>query len=60
MLSYISEQPWCKRLRRKMLNTSDGHELYRQFGFKELAHPTFIMEDYRPDIHLGYKTETNN
>ena len=37
MLSYISEQPWCKRLRRKMLNTSDGHVLYRQFGFKELA-----------------------
>jgi len=43
-----------------MLNTSDGHGLYRQFGFKELAHPTFIMEDYKPDIHLGYKSETNN
>ena len=57
MLSYIMEQPWSKRLRRTMLNTSDGHGLYRQFGFKELAYPTFIMEIHRPDIHLEFSGE---
>src|SRR5690606_28161928 len=31
MLTYITEQPWFRRLRRKMLNTSDAHGLYRQF-----------------------------
>jgi GNAT superfamily N-acetyltransferase len=30
MLSFIFDQPWSKRLRRKMLNTSDGHGLYSQ------------------------------
>src|SRR5882757_9870958 len=44
MLSFIIDQPWSKRLRRKMLNTSDGHGLYRQFGFKELGQPTYVME----------------
>ena len=57
MLSFILNEPWSKRLRRKMLNTSDGHGLYRQFGFKELAHPTYIMEDYQPNIHLEYQNE---
>ena len=59
MLAYILEQPWSKRLRRKMLNTSDGHGLYSQFGFKELAHPTYIMEIYQPDVHLAYKEDSN-
>ena len=52
MLSHIMEQPWSKRLRRKMLNTSDAHGLYRQFQFKELATPSNIMEIVNADIHL--------
>src|SRR5689334_23693191 len=36
MLSHILEQAWAKRLRRIMLGTSDAHELYRQFQFKDL------------------------
>ena len=48
MLSFILDQPWSKRLRRKMLNTRDGHGLYRQFGFKELANPTYVMEVHQP------------
>jgi N-acetylglutamate synthase-like GNAT family acetyltransferase len=60
MLAYILGQPWSKRLRRKMLSTSTGHGLYRQFGFKELAHPTDIMEIYQPGIYLQYKEEKNN
>jgi GNAT superfamily N-acetyltransferase len=52
MLSYILEQPWSKRLRRKMLNTSDAHGLYRQFQFTELAKPGNIMEIANPGIYL--------
>lgn len=55
ILSSILEQPWSKRLRRKMLNTSDAHGLYRQFQFKEPANPSGIMEVYNPGIHLQYK-----
>lgn len=60
MLAHIIDQPWSKRLRRKMLNTRDGHSLYRQFGFKELAHPSYIMEVYQPNIHLEYKNDATN
>jgi len=57
MLSFIIDQPWSKRLRRKMLNTSDGHGLYSQFGFTQLAQPTYIMEVYQPGIHLTTNEE---
>jgi len=57
MLSYILEQPWSKRLRRKMLNTSDAHGLYRQFQFKDLTNPSYILEIYNPDIHLQYNIQ---
>lgn len=56
MLSHLTEQDWTKRLRRIMLNTSDAQGLYRQFEFKDLANPTFILEVYRPDIHLQFET----
>ena len=55
MLSYILEQPWSRRLRRKMLSTSDAHGLYRQFQFKELTNPSCVLEIYNPHIHLQYK-----
>jgi GNAT superfamily N-acetyltransferase len=57
LLSHILEQPWSKRLRRKMLNTSDAHGLYRQFQFKDLARPSNILEISNPDIHLQYNEE---
>jgi GNAT superfamily N-acetyltransferase len=57
MLSHILEQPWCKRLRRMMLNTSDAHGLYRQFQFKDLANPSRILEIYNPNAHFQYKGE---
>ena len=57
MLSYILEQSWSKRLRRKMLNTSDAHGLYRQFQFKDLANPSYILEIYNPNVHLQYNEE---
>lgn len=52
MLSHILEQPWSKRLRRKMLNTSDAHGLYHQFQFRDLKTPGNILEIVNPDIHL--------
>jgi GNAT superfamily N-acetyltransferase len=55
MLSFIFDQSWYKRLRRVMLNTSTAHGLYRPFGFKELTQPDYLMEVYRPDVHLEYK-----
>jgi len=60
MLSHILEQPWSKRLRRQMLNTSDGHGLYRQFGFTDLANPTYLLEIYRPNVHLESTEENSN
>ena len=53
MLSYLTEQPWYKRLRRVMLNTSSAQGLYRQFDFSDLKNPSFIMEIHRPDIYLS-------
>lgn len=52
MLTHILEQPWSNRLRRKMLNTRDAHGLYRQFQFKDLANPSYLMEIYNPNAHL--------
>ena len=52
MLSFIFEQPWARRLRRVMLNTSDAHGLYWQFEFQGLATPGNILEISRPGIHL--------
>jgi GNAT superfamily N-acetyltransferase len=51
MLSFIIDQPWSKLLRRKMLNTRDGHGLYSQFGFKELANPSYTMEVHQPNVY---------
>ncbi|SDT63198.1 Acetyltransferase (GNAT) domain-containing protein [Mucilaginibacter mallensis] len=57
MLAHILEQPWSKRLRRKMLNTKDAHGLYRQFQFTDLANPSYLLEVYNPNAHLQYKEE---
>jgi GNAT superfamily N-acetyltransferase len=56
MLTYILEQAWSKRLRRKMLGTRDAHTLYRQFQFKDLAAPSNVMEISNPTVHLEYVT----
>jgi GNAT superfamily N-acetyltransferase len=54
MLSYLFDQPWCSRLRRIMLNTSDAQGLYRQFNFKDLKSPANILEISRPDIYSSF------
>ena len=55
ILSFILEQPWSRRLRRKMLNTSTAHGLYRQFQFQDLTSPANILEIYNPNSHLQPK-----
>jgi GNAT superfamily N-acetyltransferase len=60
MLSSILDEPWCKRLRRKMLNTNDAHGLYRQFQFKDLANPSNVMEIHNLTIYLQYKGEIDS
>ena len=55
MLSYLFDQPWYIRLRRVMLNTSSAQGLYRQFDFRDLENPSYIMEIHRPDIYLSYE-----
>lgn len=52
LLTFILAQPWSMRLRRKMLNTSDAHGLYRQFQFQNLANPAGILEIYNPNVYL--------
>lgn len=54
MLTHILEQPWSKRLRRKMLGTRDAHTLYRGFQFKDLSNPSIFMEINNPTVHLDY------
>lgn len=38
-------------LRRMLLATKDAHELYRRFGFTEIANPSRMMEIVYPNIY---------
>jgi GNAT superfamily N-acetyltransferase len=38
-------------LRRFLLGTRDAHELYRRFGFRELANPSRMMEIHAADVY---------
>ena len=51
LMEFIKEHHSLQDLRRWMLATADAHELYRQFGFKELAKPDRIMEISVPHIY---------
>jgi GNAT superfamily N-acetyltransferase len=42
-VEYILEYPELKDVSRWMLVTKDAHELYRRYGFKNLAEPEKIM-----------------
>jgi GNAT superfamily N-acetyltransferase len=45
LMAAIRSHPELQSLRRWSLVTSDAQGLYRQFGFRELAHPERHMED---------------
>jgi GNAT superfamily N-acetyltransferase len=51
LMREIKAHPELQGLRRWLLATRDAHDLYRQFGFKELGNPSRIMEVHDPDAY---------
>ena len=51
LMRAIMSHPELHGLRRWTLGTRDAHGLYRQFGFRELAHPERFMEIADPDVY---------
>ncbi|HLP31347.1 MAG TPA: GNAT family N-acetyltransferase [Geothrix sp.] len=51
LMDVIQAHPDLQGLRRFMLATRDAHGLYRQFGFREAAHPSRLMEIVNPDAY---------
>lgn len=51
LMQCVMDHPDLAGLRRLSLVTSDAHDLYRPFGFKELSHPERYMEITRPEIY---------
>ena len=48
LIAEIQAHEELQGLRRFLLATKDAHGLYAQFGFKELANPTLMMEKWNP------------
>ena len=51
LIGIIQAHEALQGLRRFMLATRDAHGLYRQFGFKELANPSRMMEIVNPEVY---------
>ncbi len=51
MMELLFDIDWVKKLRAIKLATSDAHDLYRKYGFKELANPEKNMEIRRADVY---------
>ena len=51
LLEEIQAHEELQGLRRFLLATKDAHGLYAQFGFKELANPSRMMEKSNPNAH---------
>jgi GNAT superfamily N-acetyltransferase len=50
LLEVIVTHPELQGLRRWVLATKDAHELYRRYGFAELAQPERWMEWFEPQL----------
>lgn len=53
LMAAIRSHPELQSLRRWSLVTSDAQGLYRQFGFRALAHPERHMEDVAVNAYVG-------
>src|SRR5438034_3767089 len=53
LLEAIQGHEELQGLRRFMLATKDAHSLYAQFGFKELANPSRMMEKFNPSVYAA-------
>lgn len=51
LLEEIHAHEELQGLRRFLLATKDAHGLYAQFGFKELANPSLMMERWNPNAY---------
>lgn len=51
LLEQIHAHEELQGLRRFLLATKDAHGLYAQFGFKELANPSLMMERWNPNAY---------
>jgi len=53
LMRAIQSHPDLQRLRRFLPVTRDAHDLYRQFGFTQLANPARVMELHNPDAYAA-------
>jgi GNAT superfamily N-acetyltransferase len=51
LMQVIVDHPELQGLRRWLLATRDAHELYRKYGFTELAAPGRFMERFDADVY---------
>ena len=51
LLEEIQAHEELQGLRRFLLATKDAHGLYAQFGFKQLANPSLMMERWNPNAY---------
>jgi Acetyltransferases len=51
LIQVIQEHRELQGLRRFMLATRDAHNLYKKFGFGELANPARMMEILKTDVY---------
>lgn len=51
LMEVILAHPELQGLRRFMLATRDAHGLYRQFNFRALANPEYMLAIVNPDIY---------
>jgi GNAT superfamily N-acetyltransferase len=51
LMQCVVSHPDLQNLRRWILVTGDAHELYRKYGFTQLASPDSFMELHNPDVY---------
>jgi GNAT superfamily N-acetyltransferase len=51
LMECVVAHPELQDLRRWILVTADAHDLYRKYGFTQLARPESFMELHDPDVH---------
>ncbi|MFK8021306.1 MAG: GNAT family N-acetyltransferase [Pseudomonadales bacterium] len=51
LIASLVSQKELQGLRRMMLATRDAHSLYERYGFKSLANPDLMMENWNPKVY---------
>jgi GNAT superfamily N-acetyltransferase len=51
LMECMLAHPELQGFRRWVLLTRDAHGLYRQYGFRDLAHPDRYLERWAPDVY---------